>query len=257
MNDTILTIPQAEDLARNELLDSLPLPYLELDRQGFIVHANRAALDLHPDEHGPLIGKMAWDLVAAEEMAPSFAAYCKAIESRDVSERVRYNIYDTTGQFRTYEFYRSLILDEASKATGMRMLCVDVTFQGKELAEVHRSALWFKLALHSLPEPVILTDAIGILLYLNPAAEQLLGWSSEMLAGRQLEQAIPLDPASPANRNLPSFNTALERPNHVRLTILNAHGHSLPLEFHSAPMIDPEAGHITGVVCLIHLVPEA
>lgn len=256
MNDVILTIPQAEELARNEVLDNLPLPYLELDRQGFIVRANRAAFELHPNEHGPLIGKMAWDLVAAEEMAPSFAAYCQALEEKDVTENVRYSIYDTTGQFRTYEFYRALILDETGEATGMRLLCVDVTRSQKELAEVHRSALWFKNALHSLPEPVMLTDVIGILLYLNPAAEQLLGWSSEMLAGRQLEQAIPLDPTSPLNRNLPSFKTAIEQPNHVRLTVLNAHGHSLSIEFHSAPIIDPDSGHIAGVVSLIHPLRE-
>jgi PAS domain S-box-containing protein len=251
MKEHLTSTTHAPDLALSEILDHLPLPYIELDRQGCIVRANRAAIDLHPVESGNLMGRMVWELVAAEEMAPSFAAYCTALETHDVSRPVRYSIYDATGQFHTYEFHRSLVLDEKGEAVGMRMLCVDVSRNLQKLAEARRSALWFKSALNSMAEAVLLIDVIGIILYLNPVAERLFGWKLEDLAGRLLEQAIPLDPASPEAVHPPSFNTALEKPNKVRLTILDAYGHSQRVEFRSAPVTDLETGHISGVICLI------
>ncbi|WP_420238840.1 PAS domain S-box protein [Telmatobacter bradus] len=255
MKEPLTSSTHTQDL--NEILDPLPLPYIELDRRGCIVRANRAAIDLNPIENGNLIGRMVWDLVAAEEMAPSFAAYCTALENHDVSKPVRYNVYDSTGQFHTYEFHRSLVLDEKGEAVGMRMLCVDVSRKLQKLAEARRTALWFKSALSSLAEAVLLTDVIGIILYLNPAAEEMLGWKSEELAGRLIDQALPYIPSSPEIGAPPPYSTAIEKPNKVLVTCLDARGRSLCIEFHSSPVVDLETGHISGVISRLFLLPVA
>jgi len=250
MSDSILANASDASLDSN-VLDDLPLPYLELDRNGYIIRANRAALDLHPEDRGNLIGKMAWDLVAADEIAPSFAAYCSMLETHQIESPTQRTLYDNSGQFRTYEVYRSLIFDTDGRATGMRMVNVDITDKLEQLAESRRSALWFKSALASLPEAVLLTDAVGIVLYINPAAELLFGWHCDQISGRQLELALPLDLADPINTPAPCFSDALEKVRTLDFTVLNSTGRSLPVEFHSSPIYDQETGHITGVVNVI------
>ena len=60
--------------AEFDAIEGLSLPYLEMDASGIITRANRATLALHPLEHGALLGRMAWDLMATDEKEQSCAA---------------------------------------------------------------------------------------------------------------------------------------------------------------------------------------
>jgi PAS domain S-box-containing protein len=208
-------------------------------------------MGLRARDRGKLVGKMAWDMMATEEMAGSFANYCTLLETKCTPKPVRHSIYDATGQFRTYEFHCTLIFNDHGEATGMRVLCVDISESQRKMAEIHRSSTWLRSTLASLAEPILLTDSVGIILYLNPAAEQLLGWKHEKIAGRLLEQALPLDPAAQDAPPPTAFSTHLESSQRFRVIVLDAQGHSLRLEFHSSPVTDLLSGHISGVVSIL------
>lgn len=171
----------AVEPATPDIIDELPLPYLELDASGVITRANRAALALHPIDRGELVGKSAWDFMAADEKDPSFAAYCSTLHTEEKPGAVHRSLYDRSGEFRTYEMHRSLMRDAEGKPVGMRMLCVDVTEAKKTLEEAHRSRLQLQSVMESIGEAVIVTDAVGFIRSVNPAAEALLGWKAAEL----------------------------------------------------------------------------
>jgi PAS domain S-box-containing protein len=252
MND-LLNIPSAAGRQTpQEFIDDLPLPYLEVDRNGFITRANRATYALHSHAHGSLIGRMAWEAMASDEMMASFAAFCSLLESGEVPSVVRRNIFVSSGQFRTFELHRSLVLDEAGKPNGMRMIGIDVTESAKALEEARSTALWLQSVGASIPEPVLVTDAMGLIRSVNPAAEAFFGWPPNTVCGKLVEQVLPLALDAPLPNPPIDFNRALEAPQRIRLTLLEGQSQPVLVELASSPIADAQTGHLAGVVWLLH-----
>lgn len=253
MND-LLNITAAGHRTPQEFIDDLPLPYLEIDRNGFITRANRATRALHPADHGDLIGHLAWEAIASDEMASSFAAFCALLESGEAPAVVRRNIFVATGQFRTFELYRALILDENGKPQGMRIVGVDVTESIKALEAARTAALWLHSVVASMPEPVLVADAMGMLRSVNPAAEAFFGWLPNAVYGKLVEQALPLALHAPPPDPPIDFNRALEAPLRTRLTLHDGQSNPVLMELVSSPVADTQTGHLAGVVYLLHRI---
>jgi PAS domain S-box-containing protein len=253
-------VPQAED-TREKLqtaasidtdpIDDLPLPYIEMDAFGVVTRANRATLALHPPERGELVGKMVWDLMAADEKDPSFAAYCSTMEAGAEPEVVRRSLYDRSGQFRTYELYRKLMRDERGAAAGMRVIFVDVTEKVKALDEAHRTRLWLESIMESVWEAVIVTDSVGFIRKANPAAEKLLRANHGELAGMLIEEGLPITECAGGNRSELQFNSWLETPSRGTATVLDRQGKEIHVDLSTSPIFDKETRSTTGVVYIL------
>ena len=192
VKNTLSSAAIAQDRSFADPIDDLPLPYIELDANGIVVRANRATLALHPAERGPLVGKLAWDFMAPDEKDPSYASFCSALESDEEPSAVRRSLYDHSGHFRIYELHRNLVRDDNGKPIGMRMLCVDVTKTSKAYEETHRRLVLMRSVLDSIGEAVIVADAMGFILAMNPAAEALLHGVAAELKDTPIEQVLPI-----------------------------------------------------------------
>jgi PAS domain S-box-containing protein len=252
MNEMLNVSPAASHHAPQEFIDDLPLPYMEIDRHGKVVRANRATQALHVAEHGSLIGSMAFEMMPSDEVFSSFGAFCAQLESGEAPGVVRRNIFVATGQFRTFELHRSLILNGEGKPDGMRMVGIDVTESVKALEETRTAALWLHSVLASLPEPVLIADAMGIVLSVNPTAEVFFGWLPNAVNGRLLEQVLPLALHAPAPNPPIEFHRTLEAPTRSRITVLDGLSNPVAMELVSSPISDAQTGHLAGVVCVLH-----
>jgi len=196
MVKSMLKSPQIElssvDCPTLDRLEELPLPYIELEAKGIIVRVNRAALNLHPSERGELIGRMAWELLAPEEMNSSHAAFTAIMESAEEPPTVLRALNTRSGEFRNFALYRNPIRDRENKPTGMRILCVDMTDALKELENAQHAELWVKSILDSLTDAVIVTDALGFIRDINTAAEELFNWTVSKIVGTSLDQELLL-----------------------------------------------------------------
>jgi len=117
------------------------------------------------------------------------------------------------------------------------------------------------IAMQSLGEAIVTTDADGRLVYLNPAAEKLLGVENREVAGRPLEEVIGL--VDQNDRKL------LSEPVHDAVTgganshalsrravlIGKASGEERAIELAVSPLRD-DAGELVGAVILLHDVTE-
>ncbi len=231
-------------------IDELPLPYLEMDAHGIILRANRAALALHPPERGELVGQPAWKFLTVDQKDPSLQAYAELMQSGTQPPVVLRNLYDRSGEFRTYEFHRSLILDADGKPAGMRMVCRDVTACVRELADARQECARLAAVFACLCDAVIVTDALGFIAMLNPAAESLLGRSAADLAGKAIESALPLLPSSEGD-SAREFILELTVPRTFRREMLASDGRGVGLEIRSSPLIEKQSGLTSGVVLLL------
>lgn len=252
MNPVASVEDTSHDRTAIDPIEELPLAYVEIDARGIITRANRRSLALHSLECGQLVGKMAWDLVAPDEKDPSFAAYCSSLETGAAAAVVRRSLYDRTGQFRTYDMHRSLVRDAGGNPAGMRMVCVDVTEAEKALEDARRKSDWLESVMDSIGEAIVVTDAVGFIRLVNPAAEGLLGRKAGELIGKPIEEGLPVVSYHSGERNELVFTMALESRSEGIATVLDRNRCEIKIGIDTSPISDRETGSTSGIVLLLH-----
>jgi len=119
----------------------------------------------------------------------------------------------------------------------------------KELAEV---------TLHSIVDGVITTDAGGRIEYLNPVAEQYLGWSNAQAAGKPLAQVYRvLDERSGKTiEPLPfSHASAAGEQEQIAVRLVDRNGRECPVRYSHAP-IRGRDGTVHGKIVVFHDVSQ-
>ena len=254
MNQSAVNFPAAPQCAPSREIDELPLPYVEIDAHGLITRANRATLALHHPEQGELIGKSGWDLMAVDEKDRSSAAFLSLMESGEDPPVITRSIFDRSGSFRTYEFHRSLLHDAMGKPAGMRMVCVDVTEKARALEEARSAQHWLKSAMESLAEAVILTDILGVIHSVNPAAEALSGWSASGMIGKTIDELLPAQAFPPDGSDFLDLRALLERPCKGTAGLLTRERKEVRVEISTSPIVDKASGSVSGVVAILRKI---
>lgn len=257
MNESSASVLTVEGNGQSDPLDDLPVAYVEVDSHGVIVRANRLTLAQHSSHVGELIGRLAWDLVPVEEQEPNCAAFMAVMQAGVDPPPVRRSVFTSSGSFRILELHRNLIRDTAGKPTGMRVVSVDITDAHKAAEEARRARLWLESVLASMADAVIVTDALGFIRTVNPAAEQLFGWKAGELKGKVIERALPVLSYVSRDAAQASFKLALDH--HLRgvATILNRDRKEVRVEIGASPILDSEHGGTVGIVNVLRRLDDA
>jgi PAS domain S-box-containing protein len=96
---------------------------------------------------------------------------------------------------------------------------------------------WYASALESLTDPIIATNAQGGITFMNPAAEQLTGWSLRQVYGKRFNDTFRIAPEGPGMRS--------EGLSEGHLT--SKEGREIAVKFGVNPIKDEEgaeAGHV-------------
>ncbi|MGD0480607.1 MAG: PAS domain-containing protein [Terracidiphilus sp.] len=235
-------------------IDHLPLPYVEMDAQGIIARANRAALALHHPEQGDLIGSSGWDMLTINEKDRSSAAFLSLMATGQEPPVVCRSIFDRSGRFRTYEIYRSMIRRPGGRPAGMRMIFMDVTERKNALEEAQRACQWLESALGSVADAIVLTDVLGLVLSANPAAEALLGFTVRELEGKVIEEAVPILEYRSLDGAALDRRAAIENRCKGIATLLVRNGSKLKVEISTSPILDKNNGSVSGVAAILRRV---
>jgi PAS domain S-box-containing protein len=108
----------------------------------------------------------------------------------------------------------------------------------------------------SLSAAVIVTDALGFIRTLNPAAEKLLGWKAEELIGKVVERALPVLSYVFDGKKQPEFTMALNEGSRGIATMLDRESRELLVEIGSSPIVNRVSGNTEGVVSVLRRVGE-
>ena len=118
---------------------------------------------------------------------------------------------------------------------------------------------WFSTALRSIGDAVIATDDRGRVLFLNPVAQSLTGWSDSEALGRPLPEVFSIvnevtrrPVENPVDKVL-ATGRVVGLANHT--VLIHRDGHDVPIDDSAAPILDDE-GQVAGVILVFRDITE-
>jgi two-component system sensor kinase FixL len=251
MNEVTTVLSTTDESAPSDPFDELPVAYVEMDARGAITRANRLTRSIHSSHAGELIGRLAWELMPATDQEMSRAAFKAAMDSNQDPPVAKRSLYTSSGHFRMHELHRNIIRDADGHPTGMRVVTLDVTETYKAHEETLHARQWLESVIASLPEAVIVTDALGFIRTVNPATEALFGWKAAELKGKVIESALPVLAYHSQDRMPLNFTMALSKPTQGVATMLDRERREVRVEICASPIVDGENGGAAGVVSIL------
>ena len=152
------------------------------------------------------------------------------------------------------------ILDGKGKTIGIEGTIRDISELRNARQALHQEKELALITLQSIGDGVVTTDENGLITYLNPTAEHLLGVSSKRLEGVHFQQAMPLvDEASGESlgdlvRMSMSLDAGVAQADDGLL--MKGDGSRYHLKITTAAMRD-HFGHVVGAVLVLHDITEA
>ena len=151
------------------------------------------------------------------------------------------------------------IRDEAGKPIGAVLVFRDVTDERRAEDAVAEQREWFETTLESIGDAVIATDVQGHVVFMNPIAEHLTGWSLDGARGRSCVDVFRIineesrrTVENPVSRVL-AEGVTVGLANHT--TLIAADGTERPIDDSGAP-IRNRSGRIVGVVLVFRDITE-
>lgn len=232
-------------------VDLIPIAYFELNAKAEFVRVNQAACRVVQMDRQTVLGKTIWEFLVPDEVEAVRADFLHALQSDKELAPVRRTLRTARGRFRTYEAFRSVIRDAQETVVGIRYVAVDITDSLVAHSEAHRSRLWLESVLESVGDAVIVTDSLGFVRFVNPAAEALSGWKAEELFGKVVEKGLPLLSYKSAEGTPLNHRAQIERQCKGVATVLTRERKELRVEISTSPVIDKDNGFTIGVVTVI------
>jgi PAS domain S-box-containing protein len=251
MNDTLLSPNRPAAATSSEAIDQLPVAYFEMNALGKIVCANQMACDQLGMDHDAILNKTPWEFMASDEIEMSRGEFFEMMISDRDPEPVRRTFLTRLGQCRTYDLYRSRILDAKGRPAGLRHAAIDITEAQIAHEQTREARTWLESVLESIVEPVVVTDGLGLVRYMNPAAEQLLGWRGWELIGKAIEKGMPILSWISGDSKRLNHRMALDRHCQGDAVILDRERRELKVEISTSPILDRDNSVTSGVVTIL------
>jgi PAS domain S-box-containing protein len=153
----------------------------------------------------------------------------------------------------------SPVRDAAGRIIGASKIARDITEQVRAQAELAEQRERFRVTLASIGDAVLATDVNGRVSFLNPAAEQLTGWTSPEAQGRALEEVFRIineetrGPAKNPVARVLREGVIVGLANHTLL--ISRSGKEIAIGDSAAPIRDIR-GNIAGVVLVFRDITE-
>ncbi|MBI5522684.1 MAG: PAS domain S-box protein [Desulfarculus sp.] len=175
------------------LFESSPDAVVLYDSQGRVLYVNQAFVDTYGWSRQEWLGKRV-DFVppperekTAQVIADTLAGRKSEFETRRLTKDGRLlDVLLTVAPFN----------DPRGEITGIYVIHRDITAKKRAEAALAESEARYRQLLDASPNPIAVYDPEGRVNYLNPAFEQLYGWSLEELRGQRIENFVPPDQAA-------------------------------------------------------------
>ena len=226
-----------------------------------ILYANRQFASFVGVDRIELVGRRLGDLVPPEYAELVNENIRRRLAGEEAAARYEIEMIGLQGQVSRLEITSGLVDYEGADAlliTGVEIIPTQ-TVRALRL-ETSAEPSTHLLALNSLAEAIITTDAEGRITYMNRAAELLSGGVAEQVAGKPLEDVIGLVDETDRRLLADPVKQALTSGAPVNLSrrallVSRANGSERSIELSASP-IRNEAAELVGAVVLLHDVTE-
>jgi len=212
----LAAVTKERDILR-ALIDSLPENIFIKDRQSCFLAVNKAEMANNgADSAVEVVGKTDFDFYPPEEASQYFADEQEVLRTGKPLAGHEELQHDAAGNTRWMLTTKAPLLDEDGQIVGLAGISRDITDRklaeealrdakgqlevrvaertaelAKAYQELRESELWFRSVAQTASEGIIMIDAEGHVIFWNPAAEAMFGYSAEAMADRPLTCIMP------------------------------------------------------------------
>jgi PAS domain S-box-containing protein len=253
-------LARAEQARLRAVLQSLPAAVWVVDAGGTIVVANDVADRLHRPLDPDYIGRAnIHDLGPAYRVfRPDGSAYAsdalplaRGLRGETVTQEEL--VWEIDGSHRTLLINAAPLNDTDGRPAGAVGVAQDVTVWKRHEDALRRQLDLFRAISEALGEGLCTLDLEGRVDFLNPAAEQLLGWARDELIGRRLDETVRQERRD--GTPYPADETPFRQVRRTATTIqgdqilIRKDGSRLSVSFIASPILTD--GRMTGLVLVL------
>jgi PAS domain S-box-containing protein len=133
------------------------------------------------------LGRHAVDLLVPQEaQAQVNQVWERLVHAKDGVRSVNENV-TKDGRTITCDWYNTPLINDAGEFIGVTSMGIDITEQVEAERALRESEERHRLTLDSSPDPIVIYDIMGNTEYVNPAFEQVFGWSKEEVLGKVID----------------------------------------------------------------------
>lgn len=206
------------------------------------------------DEIQPHIN--AWrELIHPDDREDSERHLRRFLEDKDELFVDTHRVLHKSGEYRWHLVRGIRVKDEDHTNKRMVGTTTDITDRKNMENALHDEKERAEVTLHSIGDAVITTDQYGNINYMNPVAENLIGWKKEEVINSPLQDIFVIhnEETKQAVENPVELclrlGAVVGLANHTVLT--NRHGAEIAIEDSAAPIRDKD-GDVIGVVMVFH-----
>jgi len=175
-----------ESQERYETLIKSSLIGIYIDHDGRIEFANKKFAQIYGYSLNELIGMESWRLVHPEHRAMTDSIRKKRIRGEDAPSE--YEAKGLTKDGRTIWIKRRNVRIDYKGRPAILGNIVDVTENKQAEEALRESEERYRIVLEASPDPVVVYDMDGKVVYINPAFTHTFGWTSEELIGKRIDE---------------------------------------------------------------------
>ncbi|OPL16256.1 MAG: hypothetical protein AVO39_06330 [delta proteobacterium MLS_D] len=187
-----------EALRRSEekyrtVLETIEEAYWEVDLKGNLVFFNPSLVGLIEYGEEELPGMNYRNYTAPEDLERIRSSFNAVYRTGRGVRLDNYVFVASGGRHRAVEMSTYPVRDGDGNIIGFRGVSRDVTERKQAEQALHESEMRYRVVLEANPDPLVVFDREGRVVYSNPAFSEVFGWSAEELKGRVMEGFIPDD----------------------------------------------------------------
>ncbi len=235
------------------IVDTVGSLVVVLDREGRIVHFNRACEITTGYTFEEVIGRTVWDLFLLPEEAHEVRTVFERLCAGDFPNQHENHWVTRAGERRLIVWSNTVLLDHQGQVEFIIGTGIDVT----ERREAERRIQELSRTLHALletsPLAIWTVDVNGRLQFWNPAAERMFGWRASELLNQPMAVTAAGQPED-FQRLLESFRKG-EMLNGVEFRLRRKEGPLMDISVWTAPLRD-DSGRLTAVLGVAEEITE-
>ena len=170
--------------------EQTPLATIEWDRNLKIIDWNNAASNIFGYALDEVKGHDASIIMSETPASDENHIWQRLIQQAGTETNSRHNI-TKNGRRILCEWHNSSIVDQGGKVVGITSLVLDITAEHEAKLALIEKEKEQREILNTLTQGIITVDETGEILSINPAVEEIFGYSNKELIGKDLSTIMP------------------------------------------------------------------
>ena len=173
------------------ILENTEEGYFEIDLAGNLTFFNESLCKISGYSQSELKGMNYRDYATPETAKRMYEAFSEINRTKKPARVMDYEVIRKDGSVIVVGMSASLIQEATGEATGFRGVVRDVTERKRAEEALRASEERYRTVLEANPDPVVVYDMGGKVIYFNPAFAKVFGWSLEERLGKKMDLFVP------------------------------------------------------------------